>query len=471
MDLQVLAVNQPRLEVALSGRTYPVSEAASTTRIPNPAQAEIFSRLWSRFALPDEKPESLDGVVHVYDSDRQQLSGWRSEMRRLLDALATASFELRATEGSAPTETERILAARKETAREKFAFPPSGLDKTLSAELLLTPPSAVHGALVRELRTQLKQFADHVFATLDRLVDDKAVGLIEWLSDSLCRFHFFRDVVVHNSETSNLDEVRAVITDKTSGRLMTQVSEIRNQAGTNVYRLARHEHDLMNAVRESIDETTLIIPRAIEAVIAEIPDWLLDMSGIISGDCVRERIIERDLRTDAWESTEQEVVRVYFDPAVTVGDYVLIGWGEADIHREKQTQLRELDAAQVIAKLARTKQEKLTAGISGAVLLSLAATVAFFGAVTTPWIYLAAGSLGILGLFCLGYGLCQWQASLGRAPNLKVTSTLLAIAGCVTLTVAGGGVALLSPSIWAWGITAAALGLTVCAWRSLDVRF
>ena len=449
MQLQLAEHATPRLELSIAGRRYPVATPAAPDASLENRKHKIVEVLWSRLTLPATTSDEMNSIVRTYDTDRQLIANWRGEIRTLFAAVAEASFELRATSDSSKPEMQRIICAQQENSKEKFAFPISPPDKTLSAELLLNSAATVQRELVQELRDRLNGLATDLFSTLDRLVNERAIGLIEWLGDSLCRFHFFRDVVIHDSQTI-ASEAYAVIRDSKSGRLMTQVSEVRNQSGSNTFRISRHEHELMNAVTETIDDSSLIIPETVQLVLDSIPDWLVPMSRIVSGDCVRERIIERDLRTEEWQSTDTEVVRVYFDPAVTIGDYVLVGWSEADIHREEQAQLVEQQRAATDYRRIRARRESWMASITGLAFLVCTPGVAFVGAVFSAWIYLPATGLGLLGLGCLGYGLYQSHVSKDKPINYEWICTLLVLAGFSSILVSALGVALLSPSIVAW---------------------
>ena len=140
---------------------------------------------------------------------------------------------------------------------------------------------------MEELRSKVQSVVTDLYSALDRLVNNEGVGLIQWLNGSLCKFHFFRDVVVHELQKSTAHETRTVSRPNASSQFVTTVSEVRAQSGVNTQRLARHEHELMNAVAQSVQECSLIIPRTVQRVVELIPDWLQPLAKIVSGDCIR----------------------------------------------------------------------------------------------------------------------------------------------------------------------------------------
>ncbi len=153
---------------------------------------------------------------------------------------------------------------------------------------------------------------------------------------------------------------------------------------------------------------------------------------------------------------------VYFDPAIVLGDYVLVGWSEADIHREEQLLLRERDSQDRRNRILRAKQEASTAIISGLAFLICTPGVVFLGAVIFSWLYIAAALLGAIGLGCFAYGLAQYQVSRGRPILFEQIGTSVTFAGLATLAVSASGVAWLTPSVWAWG--AALASVAIMAW-------
>lgn len=482
LSAQRREVDQPRRGGKTSERQYSATITAKLKGAPAAEQEWIVTRLWSRFELPLATAHLAEEFVQIYNGDRQQLAGWRSDIQRLLDAIGAVNFEFR-VEGGRPERADditRLLAERSQTAHEKFLFPKPVPDKTLFVTLLLQPPEDVHRALMQELQTQLSIFVTDIFATLDRLVAVDALGTIEWVSESLCKFNFLRDLVIHEPAADRIEEVREKVKLGDSDWLSTKANSFRVESVINRHRVELHEHELMNAVRESLDKATVVIPREIQPVLEAIPEWLKSMSEIVSGTCVRTRQAQIAVKDEEWQTrefigsrivTESISTDVYFDPAVTLGNYVLAGWSDMDIHREEQLRFREWEALRADALLARRKQETWAAGITGGAFMAGATITAFFAAVSNPWMYLASGTLGLLGLSCLGYGLFQWQLSRGVKANLKQTSTILAIEGGLTLAVAACGVALLAPSPAAWVIAAAGFGLAIVAWRSVETPF
>ncbi len=261
----------PRFDLEIGGRRYPIENTSTTSESTDVRRKAIYDALWPLLALPTAVPSDVTSLVRTYDSDRQKIAAWRSQVRAMFAAIGNASIELRIDSSHSKSEMQRILSARQEVAKDKFSFPSAAADKVLSSELLLKPMADVKIQFVAELSARLNGIAIDLFATLDRLVNESAVGVIEWLNQSLCRFHYFRDVVVHDAKTTSR-QLRDFIHDDLTGRLMTRVSEVQSHSGTNIYRLARHEHELMNAFSEPVRESSLVIPQAVQLVIDSIPN-------------------------------------------------------------------------------------------------------------------------------------------------------------------------------------------------------
>lgn len=55
---------------------------------------------------------------------------------------------------------------------------------------------------------------------------------------------------------------------------------------------------------------------------------------ILEGDLILERVIERDVREEEWETTPILRSSYELEPAVLLGHYVITGWGQREIERE-----------------------------------------------------------------------------------------------------------------------------------------
>jgi hypothetical protein len=102
-------------------------------------------------------------------------------------------------------------------------------------------------------------------------------------------------------------------------------------------RYARHEHEVINAVRTSIGNSTVVTPPHVDQLINSIPEWLYPFVEVIDGHIVRERIIERDVKVEDWTQVQvhDEPIMGY-EPGVIVGPYVLTGWGPREIAIEQE---------------------------------------------------------------------------------------------------------------------------------------
>ena len=61
---------------------------------------------------------------------------------------------------------------------------------------------------------------------------------------------------------------------------------------------------------------------------------------ILEGDLILERVIERDVREEQWETTPVLRSSYELEPAILLGHYVITGWGQQEINREKSRRKR-----------------------------------------------------------------------------------------------------------------------------------
>lgn len=194
-------------------------------------------------------------------------------------------------------------------------------------------------------------------------LNEQQTGVIEWFSDDVCRFNFFRNVLIErkvsqrtSSETSS-DKV-------TNGTVHTRKTTVEHD-WERTHRHVRHTHDVVEAQKlaflgrwSKVEETRK--PFWVEDLIDDIPEYLRAVAHIVTGQQIYEQIVEEDLKTEEWtevetstsswfeESPEARAARIAreaaerqrlragmslyrWDPAVVVGHYVLAGWSEKDL--------------------------------------------------------------------------------------------------------------------------------------------
>ncbi len=179
---------------------------------------------------------------------------------------------------------------------------------------------------------------------LQRMVDLELFGLVEWLPKQCCRYHFFRRVVIQGTAEHTGTIIETMTSDEAGARARGFGRRvIGNRRTTSTHsikheiRFARHQHELINAVRTSIRNSTVIMPPQIVRLVESIPEWLYPFVEVIDGHIVRELIIERDVSVEDWTQVDvRDEPILDLDPGIVIGPYVLSGWGSVEIRKEQE---------------------------------------------------------------------------------------------------------------------------------------
>lgn len=387
------SVDVPVLDVTLGGRRFPARWSGLPEQTPVAVQLretsptteladELSELLWQR--LPWRKPLSVDRdrrtLVEAYVGSVAELDQCRNQVVEMIRAACEANIEFRQATGETYAAGRDAALRTKLDAMLKSAIPlVEPIRNVADATNVSQPVESLRATFQAALETAVDELVRKFFAMLATFVDRKLFGLVEWLPNQCCRYHFFRQVIVQEND-GQFVETREVLFDdppegdSESGNLIigrrTHRSGVR---GRHFHRLARHRHDLMNTVRTTIGNSRVLMPPPVERLIAAVPDWLRPLVRIIDGEIFRERIIEQDLKTEDWADvsvSHEKITRsggstavrdesIGFldesiashdestfgpDPGVAIGPYVLVGWGPREV--EVELQRRERVAAQ-----------------------------------------------------------------------------------------------------------------------------
>jgi hypothetical protein len=259
------------LEVDLGGRRFPLNwdqsrlpaaqkirklrEPTEDTSIPT-ALGETVWKLLAWSAVPPNC-DQRQVLVEAYVQSLNQLAEFRRNVETMIRAACAAGIEFRQALG------ETNINARDAALDEKLdemllqaACDWQPARNVLDAKLVSQPIETLRERLTNSLRRAANDFGSQFFEMLAKLVDRELIGLVEWLPNNCCSYHFFRRIVIqenHGRGETRVNETRlfervernAITGQRIVGR--QTVSEIAGH-GVHYHRFARHEHEVMNAV-------------------------------------------------------------------------------------------------------------------------------------------------------------------------------------------------------------------------------
>lgn len=296
-------------------------------------------------ASPFAENPDREIVVGAYVNSLKQLAGFRNDVEALIMETCRANLEFRQDTGELYAEArDAILKSKlKEMMDQAFSgwMPAKNI---VTADLLSRTADVYIPRLNASLTHEAMNFSRQLFDMLQRMVDLELFGLVEWLPKQCCRYHFFRRVVIQGAAEETQTVTETLTRDESgarprgSGRRVignrrtTSTHSIKHQI-----RFARHQHELINAVRTSVHNSTVIMPPQIVRLVESIPEWLYPFVEVIDGQIVRELIIERDVSVKDWTQVDvRDEPILELDPGIVIGPYVLSGWGSVEIQKEQQ---------------------------------------------------------------------------------------------------------------------------------------
>ena len=307
--------------------------------------SQAISQRLSWHEIPFAQNPDRETVVGAYVNSLKQLGGFRNDIENLVFEVCRANLEFRQGAGETHTEArDAILKARLDEMTDQAFSGWMPAKNMVSADLLSHSPDVYVTQLDASLTNEAVNFSRQLFEMLQRMVDLELFGLVEWLPKQCCRYHFFRRVVIQGAgeqtdtitETMTSDEAsvraRGFARRVIGNRRTTSTHSIKHEI-----RFARHQHELINAVRTSIRNSTVVMPPQIVRLVASIPEWLYPFVEVIDGQIVRELIIERDVSVEDWIQVDvRDEPILDLDPGIVIGPYVLSGWGSVEIRKEQE---------------------------------------------------------------------------------------------------------------------------------------
>lgn len=471
------------LEVERGGRRFPEDLLRSASPPKNRIRKLVVQKredqlpgliaeaLWNRLpwtAIDTTSDVSRDSIITAYIDSLKQIDHCREQVEELVEAACRANIEFRQALGQTNViARDQALEEQLEKVVEEAELQWLPTRNVATGELMSRPADVYRQRLNAALEQATQEFAKELMQLFARLVDRQLFGLVEWLPNHCCRYHFFRQVVIQE----NTGEFRHVLSEELFNESLSSTAQAREttfgrrsiergQQGKHHFRLARHEHEVINAVRTSVGNSTVVMPPGVVDLVKAIPEWLYPFVEVIDGDIIRERIIERDTGVTDWKQSEVFDEPIFgCEPGVIIGPYVLSGWGPREVDSEL---LRRRSASEI----AMTESNRQSAGWRGPLLLVCSLVLALI----TIWATALTMSTGEgVGLVCcaaiaaaasFGQGVHD-RATVRRSPTAGYYTSFQTLSASATLlTILWFVVRWHQPLLWLTPVVLVAVALT-----------
>lgn len=340
---------EDRVPLELHGRKYPVQSRPrvileqKTVPLPFRKLAEEIDKTLPYKLSPTRNASNVkDAIYRDFHRSCEQLQAMHQQLAEFMAAVFKCNVEIRTDwmESRRKHDLMQRKAKEWEAMAPAFEFQPPDV---IRIELDAQPEFVIRGRIERALLTACEALVLKVVDILDLMSDMEVVGLVRWTSDTACRFHFFRHVLIEElKDTRRLTNTASRIVARSDGNSVQETKTTRRTENdvVHTHRHARHVHEVVAAQNNLLPAKHVVKPKRVEELLAMFPTWLQSLGRIITGTEVHRTIIEQDLRSENLTEADEQVeiqrrVLYHPDPAVVLGHYVLTGWGEEEVQPQK----------------------------------------------------------------------------------------------------------------------------------------
>lgn len=354
--------------------TTGLADGASEIRVAEPARRDFASfpetelrqllgeAIWDRLPWSELPAGKLDRatLVQAYNGSLERLDTFKQDVTTLLTSACRANLEFRQGQGQGQTHEaarDRALDAELQTmlSRAKWKEHPSM--SVVNADVASQPTLLLRRRLNAAIGKAIDDFVAEFHKLLDRLVNAKLIGRIDWKPNHCCGYDFFKHVVVQENKGARRSTTR--VRNEGANRQIARpivahevTTDVRGE-GQHLHQHEEHEHVVINAVRTSIGDSQVIMPPAVVELTKRVPEWLDAFVQVVDGDLCTESIDTRTRKAEGWQDATVKRRPIYgWEPAVTIGPYVLTGWGPREVAAELAR--RDAVAAQQHAESMRS---------------------------------------------------------------------------------------------------------------------
>lgn len=348
------AIASDRIEVTMSEHVFGTGHISAEAFVQDfPEALRVLaislnekSRLL-QLAVPAEGELAKQTVYDAYKDDLELLTKRVSEFEQCVKNAVRCSIVARnelANQSDIEIETKRLWADL--TAQ----IPPIGQKPLLLLDYKLAAQDAQ--CILSTLQERFQQGVTHVLRLftwwLHLLVECEFVGLVEWTDVDVARYHYF--LRQRSASTLKEEQKQKVKVDPSqpAGQRTTYTNTTERTIRRQDFQ-EHHVHHIVNARVWDLEEYPDPVPYRVVEFLNEVPGWLRPLLQIVSGDITTEEVLRRN--TSDRTVVESEITSVYkASPAVTLGDFALMGWSADDLkqgachyHRQKakHTHLRK----------------------------------------------------------------------------------------------------------------------------------
>ena len=335
--------------VQLGDQTFPAIEQAQEVVVPRSPEVivddslsrvqrqltETIAQMLPFYSLPENVTDKRTLFTNYVDSVAV-LRQCRQDVLELYRAMIETAMEFDFSSTLSEEARAEIIEEFMKDAEVPLAQP----ENLATADVAALEPAEIQARLKASLEKSLHTLIADLIEGLGLLTERSIAGLAHWTSSNTVKYHFFRRFVEEQSRTTRTKRggVRRRSKAEAFGDFRRWKRVNKRLTTTKVScRLAHHRHETIDAIHTSIDNSQVVMPQFVQALVRQIPDWMRPSISVIDGYLIRETVQEREICQRELTQVETFEELLYgHEPAVCLGPYVLTGWGPREIDAENQ---------------------------------------------------------------------------------------------------------------------------------------
>jgi len=263
----------------------------------------------------------------------------------------------------------------------------------------------LRGRLDRDVEKLVAEVKD-LFGRMDRL---ELVGRIDWATDSACDSYYFEDVVVHEKGDT---QTYYGLSRESQPDYMLGARRVRQETldVTNTRHTVHHgiHIKVLGKAREHrIGDFRGVVPKEVGEYLQATPLWVREMLRIVDGKTRFDNVVDVEIdlaERKVGEPKVREWVLPAYCPLVTIGDYVLTGWGNRE------------------GTIETARQNYAWLYVLAFSLLALSGVLTGLGRVMSPWLAYVATVPAILSIVAFVEG--RREQAISRQQSMSLLAIL-----------------------------------------------
>jgi len=310
--------------------------------------------------FPIELP-SQQQVLDAYGHDIEFLRDCARDLDECIRQAIRCSVIFQGKQGEDEQKWEKMAQGLWNEITAELPLAMVNRNLQLTADVAAQLPEEILKTLQGQVEIILAEMLNRLSQCMQRLVLREKIGIVTWIGDSfnVCMYHYFCYVVKRKVISERTEKINRQ-TSPGNG----EIAVIRHRQVEKGEYIARHTHHVVNAYlhdldlydrsgltlwfarswhglclrmgrkRETIAPYNLPIPGRIKEFLKNVPPRVRHMLQIVDGHVTNEDVVYKTVEEGI--VTESTLMSVYtYDPAVTLGDFVLIGWDWAEVLEER----------------------------------------------------------------------------------------------------------------------------------------